>query len=177
MTSNILARYTTISTAEQLLRRGMRPKTVELFTGLSRYVLTRLHHEIFGASAPCGRSKTSRIITRNNAMRSEASLFIKFYLYIGGDPVWTEFDIDAFVRTYDMYRDAVKKFRNREHLDINHAWALARDLRANTLRRRKCHQCGIHYVNLVDEPHAKCPICATINLPARVPESLRATAP
>jgi len=176
---NILEQHTKIALAEKLLLRGMRLTTVKCLTDLSSYMLTEIHREITGNGAECGRGrqKSTSAILSSDTRRSEASIFVKIYLHIGGDPVWTEFDIEAFIRSYDVHCETMSRMaaarmagEYEQEININYAWALARDIRSNVLRRRKCHRCKIPYVYLDSEPHTKCPLCATlVELPRTAP--------
>ena len=164
MSTNILDQHAKITLAEKLVHRGMRLTTVKLFTDLSGYLLTEIHRELAGKAAHSGRQKSTSAILSSDTRRSEASIFIKIYLHIGGDPVWTEFDIEAFIRAYDVHCVTMARaaFQQRREININYAWALARDIRSNTLKRRKCHRCETPYVYLDAEPHTRCPLCATL---------------
>ena len=174
---NVLEQYAKIALAEKLLRRRMRLTTVKFLTDLSHYMLTEIHREIAGNAASAGRQKSTSTILSSDTRRSEASIFIKIYLHIGGDPVWTEFDIEAFIRSYDVHCESMSRMaaarmagEYEQEININYAWALARDIRSNVLRRRKCHRCKIPYVYLDSEPHTKCPLCATlVELPRTAP--------
>jgi len=147
-----------------LIRRGMRTSIVGQITDVHPALLRQLHHEIHQRKPASGQLPTSYGVLRSPLLQAGASAFASLYRSLAPGDIRLALDTDALVGAHDLYLEQVGSIvASGEHgtpIDINQAWAIARDLTTGVVRFQFCTRCRVHYVvaDLSNTP-PNCPLC------------------
>lgn len=149
--------------AIDLLLTGFRSPIVVIETNLSSSTVREMAKEISGGKrASSGPLPSPNYFISSISALTEASLFVSIYRAIGGASILDSINIDSLVKAHKMYMElrATHLDADKEPLDINKCWVIARDLRSNMAWLRKCDEDGAYYL-LVDGQRvaSTCPWC------------------
>ena len=141
-----------VSKAQQLLRaselinNGFGTPIVAAETGLSSQYLRKLYRELQGIPSKSGLLPEANSIVKSRTALLQGSLLASLYLQISGEAIYQRLDIDGLVLAYHNYlalaaEAKLTKRRPWQRIPIDHAWILARDLKAGLARLHLCN-CG-----------------------------------
>jgi flagellar transcriptional activator FlhC len=101
-----------------------------------------------GKRASSGPLPSPNYFISSMASLSEASLFAAIYRSVGGKKVFETIDTDALIKAFDMYMEMRSIYfkSEKEPLDINKCWVIARDLRSNMAWLHKCAEDNCYYL-------------------------------
>lgn len=169
-------RYDRLAAALELLRNGYRTRIVQAVTGLPAGAIRKLCWDVLGKAATPGQLPETSSVTMSWGRYADAALFAGIYYEIGGDAIYRYVDPYLVLHTHSIYQivreqlDGMPTRRGDERprlLDINHAWVIARDLRAGTAVLAVCSNLGCRYHNLLVVGSHKQLACALCHAPAR----------
>ena len=166
-------RYTALQLAVRLVRHGVKLSIVHSGTGVARDYLRTLHREIHGHSPRGGPLVTSvGTVIKTRPQQAQASLFAALYMKLDGHGLYQAINYTALLDAFEMYL-ALLPTPQAALLDINLAWATARDLRGGQADLQHCPACAVGYLVMrAGHIGSTCPLCslyARVEFPALVP--------
>lgn len=175
MAAHIEDRYARLSLAAELLQNGYRTRIVQAETGLPAGALRKLCRRVLGKSSTPGQLPEASSVTVSWSRCADAGLLAGIYYEIGGDYIYRNVDPHLVLAAHSIYlivRDQMDRTpvrdgeENPKLVDINHAWVIARDLRARTAVLAACSNGSCSsYTLLVVGSHKKL-VCALCQAPA-----------
>jgi flagellar transcriptional activator FlhC len=169
-------RYNRLASAVELLRNGYRTRIVQAATGLPAGAIRKLCSSVLGKPATPGQLPEASSVTISWGRCADAALFAGIYHEIGGESIYRNVDPYLVLHAHSIYqivREQIDRMPTRRSderpkiLDINHAWVIARDLRAKTAVLAVCSNLGCRYHNLLVVGSHKQLACALCLAPAR----------
>lgn len=149
----------------RMARCGFRSAIIRVQTGLTRKQVASLRKRLgIVGPAESGPLPQAQSILSGKGRAMEASLFMLNYLYLAKTPR-NEVDIDAVIAAHDQYLHCHVGIRGGQAdldnlLEIDDAWVVARDYRAQEVIMRSCNGCHIQFVSSVHDSRQCCPICS-----------------
>ena len=145
------------NTARRMIAHGLRPPIVHAVTGLCPNRLRQMFAAIHGRSAKQGRVPRyaySMLKTRHQVM--EAAAYYQIYHRLGGDQIFRQaLSPDLVLTAYETYQ-----LYSTKGIDASSAWAVAQDLRENSLEPKTCRKCGWKYLyDWRSDLMSRCPLC------------------
>lgn len=149
--------------AIDLLLSGFRSPIVVIETDLSSSTVREMAKAINnGKRASSGPLPSPNYFISSIGALAEASLFAGVYRALGGNQIFESIDVDTLIKAHRFYMElrAQHMTTEKDVIDINKAWVLARDLRSNMAWLRKCDEDRAYYL-LVDGQRVAscCPWC------------------
>lgn len=169
-------RYNRLAIAVELLRNGYRTRIIQAETGLTAGAIRKLCWGILGKPATPGLLPEASSVTISWGRCADAALFAGIYHEVGGDSIYRNVDLYLVLDAHSIYQivreqiDQMPTCQRDERpkiLDINHAWVIARDLRARTAVLAVCSDLSCRYHNLLVVGSHKKLACALCQAPAR----------
>lgn len=149
--------------AVDLLRRGYRSPIVVIETNLSSSTVRDMAKTISGGKrASSGPLPSPTYFISSTSVLMEASLFAGIYRVLGTQKIFETIDMDILSRAHALYLELRQAHFNTEKnpLDINKCWVIARDLRSNMAWLRRCEEDGGYYLTVDNQRVASgCPWC------------------
>ncbi len=154
-------RYTALQLAVRLVRHGVKLTIVHAGTGVARDYLRTLHRELHGRAPRGGPLVTSvGTVVKTRPQQAQASLFAALYLRLDGHGRYQAIDYHALLDAFEMYL-ALLAPHTSPLLDINLAWATARDLRCGQADLQQCPTCEVGFLVMrAGTIGATCPLCS-----------------
>lgn len=149
----------------RMAKCGFRSAIIRAQTGLTRKQVASLRKRLgIVGPAESGPLPLAHSILTGKAKAMEASLFMLNYLYLAKTPR-IDVDIDAVIAAHDQYFHCHGAIRGGQvdldnFLDIDDAWVVARDYRAQEVMMRSCSGCHIQFVASIHDNRQCCPICS-----------------
>jgi len=162
-----------IERAAALVKLGARLQLLESETKLSRERLLRLYKEVHKKSPPKGMLPFSTDWFMSWQPNTHASMFLNIYEYLTKASDLD--DVDALVKSYQLYQEQLKVLDLPEVLSITRAWRLVKFVDSGMLTLKPCTKCsGLFVVHTLDlHEHFVCGLC---HMPARAGKSAHALA-
>lgn len=135
--------------ALELLTKGFRSPIVVIETNLSSSTVREMAKVISGGKrASSGPLPSPNYFISSMAALSEASLFAAIYRSIGGPGILESIDTDALIKSHGLYMEMREVYfpSEKDPLDINKCWVIARDLRSNMAWLKKCPEDNSFYL-------------------------------
>ncbi|BAU49598.1 transcriptional activator [Sulfurifustis variabilis] len=176
MNARVENRYDRLAAALELLRNGYRTRIVQAATGLPAGAIRKLCSDVLGKPATPGQLPEASSVTTSWGRYADAALFAGIYHEIGGDDIYRYVDPYLVLHAHSIYQivreqmDRMPTRRGDERptvMDINHAWVIARDLRAKTAVLAVCSNLSCRYHNLLVVGSHKQLACALCHAPAQ----------
>lgn len=149
--------------AIDLLQCGFRSPIVVIETNLSSSTVRDMAKIVSGGKrASSGPLPSPNYFISSMAALTEASLFVSMYRAIGGPEITETINIDDLVRAHRLYLELreLHMDKDREPIDINRCWVIARDLRSDLAWVRRCEEDGAYYLLVNGQRVAStCPWC------------------
>ena len=154
-------RYTALQLAVRLVRHGVKLSIVYSGTGVAREYLRNLHREIHGRSPRGGPLVTSvGTVIKTRPQQAHASLFAALYLRLDGRGLYQAVNYTALLDAFEMYLALIPR-RKPPLIDINLAWATARDLRSGQADLQHCPDCEVGFLVMrAGNIGSTCPLCS-----------------
>lgn len=175
MAAHIEDRYARLTLAAELLSNGYRTRIVQAETGLPLGALRKLCRSVLGRGSTPGQLPEASSVTVSWGRCADAALLAGIYYTIGGDDIYRNVDPYLVLSAHSIYRivrDQIDRTPVRDGderpklLDINHAWVIARDLRARTAALAECSNASCGYYSLLVVGSHKKLACALCHAPA-----------
>lgn len=150
--------------ALELLTKGFRSPIVVIETNLSSSTVREMAKILSGGKrASSGPLPSPNYFIASVTALSEASLFASIYRSVGGVGITESIDTNALIKSHDLYLEmrALYFVQEKDPLDINKCWVIARDLRSNMAWLHKCVEDNSYYL-LVEGQRLPscCPWCS-----------------
>ena len=154
-------RYAALRLAVRLVRHGVKLSIVHSGTGVARDYLRNLHREIHGRSPRGGPLVTSvGTVIKTRPQQAHASLFAAWYLRLDGRGLYQAINYTALLDAIELYL-ALIPGHQPPLLDINLAWATARDLRCGQAQVQHCPTCDVGFLVMrAGMLGSTCPLCS-----------------
>ncbi len=146
---NDLDRHFRSQRALTLLTKGFRSPIVVIETNLSSSTVREMAKIISGGKrASSGPLPSPNYFISSIATLGEASLFATIYRSIGGKSILSSIDTDALIKSHELYLEMREIYfpTEKNSLDINRCWVIARDLRSNMAWLHKCPDDNSYYL-------------------------------
>jgi hypothetical protein len=158
---SVVDRYTALQLAVRMVEQGVKLSIVHAGTGVAREALRTLHRELHGRSPRGGPLVTSvGTVIRTRPHQAQASLFAGLYTTLDGPGRDRAINYPALLDAYALYL-ALLPPDQPPLLDINLAWATARDLRCGQAVLQHCPTCAVAYLAMrAGNIGATCPLCS-----------------
>lgn len=169
-------RHNRLTAALDLLRNGYRTRIVQAETGLPAGAIRKLCRVVLGKAATPGQLPEASSVTISWGRCADAALFAGIYHEIGGVSIYRHVDPYLVLAAHSIYqivreqidRTPIRRSDERPKLlDINHAWVIARDLRARTAVLAVCRNLTCRYHNLLVVGSHKKLACALCQSPTQ----------
>ena len=160
-----------VERAAKLIRLGARLQLLESEISLSRERLLRLYKEIHRKSPPKGMLPFSTDWFMAWQPNIHSSLFLGIYEYLSKSSELEE--IDAIIKSYQLYMEHVGMNGGEAVLSITRAWRLVKFVDAGMLCTTSCTSCKGSFVVHSGDLHAdyRCGLC---HMPARAGKTAKA---
>lgn len=154
-------RYAAMQLAVRMVRHGVKLSIVHSGTGVARESLRNLHREIHGGSPRGGPLVTSvGTVIKTRPQQAHASLFAALYTNLDGHERYRTINYPVLLDAYELYLALIPPGKP-PLLDINLAWATARDLRCGQADLQPCPACEVAYLVMrAGNIGATCPLCS-----------------
>jgi len=135
--------------ALELLTKGFRSPIVVIETNLSSSTVREMAKVLSGGKrASSGPLPSPNYFISSMAALSEASLFATIYRSLGGRSILASIDTSSLMKSHDLYLEMREVYfpSDKDPLDINKCWVIARDLRSNMAWLHKCPDDNSYYL-------------------------------
>ncbi|HYC03528.1 MAG TPA: FlhC family transcriptional regulator [Azospirillaceae bacterium] len=145
----------------RLIEHKLRTPLIVYHTDLSPAYLRELYKEMHGESPKAGRVPEAQNILSSRMRVIEASLLMNLYLrYADREGARRAIQIEPLVDAYDAYLQIRAGMADKNLLDINEAWVLARQYRSEELSASRCAPCAAVFFTVPDQKvETNCPAC------------------
>jgi len=170
---SVVADARDVQRATDLINLGARLQVLECETQLSRERLLRLYKEIRGKSPPKGMLPFSTDWFVTWMPNIHSSLFMSIYQSLIQA---SELDqIDAIIKTYQLYLEQCKTQELEVALSVTRAWRLVKFFDASMLKTIPCTRCQGRFVVRTDDLHRNF-VCGLCQIPSRAGKTQAAQA-
>lgn len=153
-----------IARAAALVKLGAQMQLLESETKLPRETLLRLYQSVHKKMPPKGMLPFSSDWFMKWQPNTHASVFLNVYDYLAHA---TDLDeVDALVKSYQLYLEQLKVLDLPEVLSVTHAWHLVKFVDAGILTLKPCTRCQGAFVVHTLDLHEQF-LCILCHLPDR----------